>query len=74
MTRAPKKPEHKDAGLALFEKFKKLAEESGCEDNDAAFDQTLKRLAETPPPETVQERKTRGALKLGVGGKGKTTK
>ncbi len=48
-----------------FEKFKKLAEEAGCEDNDAAFDATLKRLAETPPPETVRERK----LKLGLDGK-----
>jgi hypothetical protein len=47
-----------------FEKFKKLAEEAGCEDNDAAFDKTLKRLAETPPPETVEKRK----LKLGLGG------
>ncbi len=44
-----------------FQKFKKLAEESGCEDNDAAFDKTLKRLAETPPPETIEKRKTKKA-------------
>jgi hypothetical protein len=40
-----------------FEKFKKLAEEAGCDDNDAAFDKTLTRLVETPPPETVEKRK-----------------
>jgi len=49
--------------LSQFEKFKKLAEEAGCEDNDAAFDATLKRLAETPPPETVEKRKTKNTTK-----------
>jgi hypothetical protein len=57
MKRRARTAANKHSETSQFEKFRKLAEEVGCEDNDAAFDKTLKRLAETAPPETVEKRK-----------------
>lgn len=57
MTEQPIATKRLEKKSGQFDKFKKLAEEVGCEPNDAAFEKTLKRLAETPPPATVEGRK-----------------
>lgn len=33
-----------------IDKFKSLAKEAECGDDEAAFDEKLKRIASTPPP------------------------
>lgn len=33
------------------DKFRDLARELGCDDDEAKFDEALKRIAETPKPE-----------------------
>lgn len=38
--------------------FVKAAREIGCDDDPAAFDKMLKKLASAPPPKSVQKRKT----------------
>lgn len=40
-----------------LDKFVEAARELGCKDDPRAFDRALKKLAEAPPPDTVQERK-----------------
>lgn len=41
------------------QKFIDAARELGCKEDPRAFDRALKKIAEAPPPDTVQERKTK---------------
>ena len=43
--------------------FVKTARELGCDEDPAAFDKMLKKVASAPPPKSVQKRKTRGKRK-----------
>lgn len=40
-------------------KFIEAARDLGCKEDPRAFDRALKKIAEAPPPDTVQERKTK---------------
>jgi len=40
-----------------YEKFKKVARELGCDEDEKAFDQKLKKVATASPPKSVQKRK-----------------
>ena len=48
-------------GSSQVEAFIRTAHKLGCDESEAAFDRTLKKLASAPPPKTVQERKRKPA-------------
>jgi hypothetical protein len=41
------------------EAFKKAARELGLDEDEAAFDNVLKKIAKAPPPKSVQRRKAK---------------
>jgi hypothetical protein len=57
----PPKGFHGDQGQ--FERFVREARELGCPEDEAAFDDTLKKIASAPPPKTVKKRKTKKPAK-----------
>lgn len=40
-------------------RFVDAARDLGCDDDEAAFDKALKRIASAPPPKSVEKRKTK---------------
>lgn len=44
-------------------RFRKAARELGCDEDEAAFKERLKKLASAPPPESVEKRKVKKAAK-----------
>ena len=52
MTSQPKPPKSEQG-----KRFVDAAREAGASESEDVFDETLRRIAEAPPPDTVQERK-----------------
>jgi hypothetical protein len=59
-------PKRKDAKFGTSEQttsqhraFVKAARELGCDDDSAAFDKVMKKIASAPSPKSVQKRKTK---------------
>jgi hypothetical protein len=52
----PKKSKE-PGGPPQSERFIEAARELGCDEDEDAFKDRLKKLASAPPPETVRERK-----------------
>lgn len=50
-------------GAAQHRAFVKAARELGCDEDPAAFDRTLKKIASAPPPKTVAKRKPKKPAK-----------
>ena len=44
-------------------RFKEAARELGCDEDPEAFDRALGKVASSPPPKTVQKRKTKKPAK-----------
>lgn len=44
-------------------RFVNAARELGCDEDEAAFDKVLKKIASAPPPKSVEKRKTKKPTK-----------
>jgi hypothetical protein len=47
------------------EAFKKAARELGCDEDEAAFDKALRKIASEKPPASVQKRKRAASKRTG---------
>lgn len=44
-------------------RFKEAARELGCDEDESAFDEALGKVASSPPPKSVEKRKTKKPAK-----------
>lgn len=46
-----------------FKRFVDTARELGCEEDEAAFDKALGKVASSPPPKSIEKRKSKSTKK-----------
>lgn len=52
-----------ERGNSQLDRFKRMSRELGCDEDEASFDEALGKVASSPPPKSVEKRKTKKPAK-----------